>query len=482
MYLFSNLFELNNYRLYKEKIDTQGGIDSALKVDKTDSAIKAATQMDVIDKNLKATGEADKGLKEPIDNLTKAIDKLASTSGTMAAGKTASDMAKVSHFDNAKDYIENERQKGSKIGASERTAHDWFNNKDNIQNMVQDQLRGQTGAEQNAIKKDLAQSGMITLDDKGKITDYASGQKARDAWAKLGALDMDSTKQLMAGGFSFNIDRSPFGGVNRVSATNVNSLEKGDKTKFNVAHDMNRAAFRAALPNASKEEIEQLTNAAERQADQFIELKSGKGALVKGQALIDAGKQGALKVAEQKFGKDSDVYKKVAEALKIDPNQTNSIVDGNEELIYGGAVATATVGINKATKAFTGKSLVDRVRGSSTSDTNPISKSQEQTNGNQQQNSRNDNTHKNSSQKFVDDGYGGKKPNPNYKPTYKDIISENIGKINKNYGNIIENGGKLMEKAGRLTMYGDAPPNCFLDGVAFFSIPSSSLGSKESVK
>lgn len=83
----------------KDKIDTQGGIDNAVKIDRVEAQQKAATQMDVLDKNLKATGEADGGLKTPIENLTKAIDTLASKDGTMAAGKTAGDLRTVDTLD-----------------------------------------------------------------------------------------------------------------------------------------------------------------------------------------------------------------------------------------------------------------------------------------------------------------------------------------------------------------------------------------------
>ena len=78
----------------KAKLDAQGGIDKAVKVDTTEAKLKAATQMDVLDKNLKEAG-ASKGLESSMDDLTKAIDKLATTQGSLAGEKTTSDIANV---------------------------------------------------------------------------------------------------------------------------------------------------------------------------------------------------------------------------------------------------------------------------------------------------------------------------------------------------------------------------------------------------
>ncbi|MDF1879042.1 hypothetical protein JHD46_05235 [Sulfurimonas sp. SAG-AH-194-C20] len=79
----------------KAKLDAQGGVEGAVKVDTTDAQIKAKTQQDVLDAQLKEGGAKDGLLTKSADDLSRAADKLAQTAGTMAGGKTASDIKTV---------------------------------------------------------------------------------------------------------------------------------------------------------------------------------------------------------------------------------------------------------------------------------------------------------------------------------------------------------------------------------------------------
>ena len=90
----------------KAKLDAQGGVEGAVHVDVVDAQVKAKTQQNVLDAQLKEGGAKD-GLKSSADDLSKAADKLAQTTGTLAGVKTASDIVDVDAKKDAK-ILDNE--------------------------------------------------------------------------------------------------------------------------------------------------------------------------------------------------------------------------------------------------------------------------------------------------------------------------------------------------------------------------------------
>jgi hypothetical protein len=111
--------EMSNQQKTKAKLDAQGGVGGAVGIDVLDSSIKAKTQKDVLDEQLKNSG-ALKGLDDSAKNIEKAADKLAQTAGAMAGGKTASDISAIDSIGRDK-YIEQSKKSGvesaAKMGA-----------------------------------------------------------------------------------------------------------------------------------------------------------------------------------------------------------------------------------------------------------------------------------------------------------------------------------------------------------------------------
>lgn len=115
--------EMSKQQTTDAKIDAQGGVLNAVKTDTVDSAIKSMTQQMSLDKNLKESGKADEGLKTPIENLTNAVNKLADTSSSMEASKTAGDIATVETAKNSKyGSIEEFSSDSSKVKTTQDTS------------------------------------------------------------------------------------------------------------------------------------------------------------------------------------------------------------------------------------------------------------------------------------------------------------------------------------------------------------------------
>jgi hypothetical protein len=99
------------------KIQQQGGLDNALKVDVADARIKAAEQAETIGNRLKEADAKD-GLDSSADKIASAIEKLANTTGTMVGSKTRSDMRSIDTAGGSEEYKEMSAGKSAKMTSS----------------------------------------------------------------------------------------------------------------------------------------------------------------------------------------------------------------------------------------------------------------------------------------------------------------------------------------------------------------------------
>jgi hypothetical protein len=222
--------EMSNQQSTKAKLDAQGGVGGAVGVDVLDSSIKAKTQKDVLDEQLKNSG-ALKGLDDSAKNLEKAADKLAQTAGTMAGGKTASDIAAVDKYDSPEQYAQAQAQKASSQAAVDKTRLEKSLDQEITQKKLDAMRKGVNNKElfdQQAIKAGIAIRGK-----NGELI-ATKGSQFTDGLSALGAGDMASTSQLIIGDERMNVDTDIDGNafVNRDSQENT---KRGRTSNYGIS-------------------------------------------------------------------------------------------------------------------------------------------------------------------------------------------------------------------------------------------------------
>ena len=167
-------------------------------------------------------------------------------SAAMARGKTAADKERLSHFDGDDEYVASERKKAGAQATADKTRFDLDNNQELTDNVVNRTVEAATAGyfgkqkeakRQEAIKQ-LTEVGALQTDSSGKpLTDENGRLKATtgiafsNAFASLGALDMERGKQFMVAGTSMTMDRGR-GGEIRIRATSTDTTERGEKLSY----------------------------------------------------------------------------------------------------------------------------------------------------------------------------------------------------------------------------------------------------------
>ena len=211
------------------KIKAQGGVDDYIDTQTTAASLKAKTEQDVLDKQLKNAG-ADKGLDDSTKDLAKAIDKLAQTAGTIAGGKTASDIASTGKYDSPEQYAEAQAQKASAQATIDKTRFDKSSDLKMTQ-MKLDKMREDVNNKE-LFDKQAIDSGMAVRGADGKLV-ATTGQKFTDALAAVGAGDMSSSTQLIMGDERMNVDTDIDGNtfVHRDSQENI---KRGRESSYGI--------------------------------------------------------------------------------------------------------------------------------------------------------------------------------------------------------------------------------------------------------
>ncbi len=167
----------------------------------------------------------------------------------MVRGKVAGEMETLSHFDSVDQYIQSQRKVAGTKATADRTRLDIDNNQslaDNVVNRVVETAGkgyfGETKRKktQEAINQ-LKEVGALQTDENGHVLRNADGTlKATtgiafsNAFASLGALDMERGKQFMVAGTSMTMDRGR-GGEVRITATSVDGTTRGESIDYKAS-------------------------------------------------------------------------------------------------------------------------------------------------------------------------------------------------------------------------------------------------------
>jgi|GEM_PF-3825011 len=226
--------EMSNQQSTKAKLDAQGGVEGAVKIDTTEAQLKAKTQEDVLDAQLKQGGAKD-GLDSSVKSLAEATSKLAQTAGTLAGGKTASDIATTDKFESPERYAQVQAQKASMMATIDKTKAD----KSEVQEQTQAKLDSfitKANDKKLAVSQAL-RSGAAMMDEDGNAVyneegrlKASTGTQFTDALAVFGAGDMETNTQMIMGGQRVNMDTDMDGNVlmNRDSQENLKRGRKQD--------------------------------------------------------------------------------------------------------------------------------------------------------------------------------------------------------------------------------------------------------------
>ena len=234
------LNDINTQQSTMKKLEAQGGVEGAVRVDTTEATIKAKTQEGVVDAQLKQAGAKD-GLDSSVKDLAEATNKLAQTASTLAGGKTASDIATVEKFDSAEQYAESEAKKASAAASKDKGKLLLDKDQDANDRMVEKirhmSREGYEGAmadekEQQALDQ-MERAGLVTRNKDGSLK-VATGKEFSDAMAVLNSGDMGRDKQVQIAGTSMNIDRDMDGNT-RITGTSLDSTKRGSELDYSVS-------------------------------------------------------------------------------------------------------------------------------------------------------------------------------------------------------------------------------------------------------
>ncbi len=173
-------------------------------------------------------------------------DGYVALSTSMAKGKTAGDKERLSHFDSTEEYVESERKKAGTQATADKTRLALDNNQDLTDNVVNKTIETATKlyfgsdieAQRQKAVKQLTEVGALQTDSNGNpVMDENGKYKATtgiafsNAFASLGALDMERGKQFMVAGTSMTMDRGR-GGEVRMQATSQDSTKRGEDASY----------------------------------------------------------------------------------------------------------------------------------------------------------------------------------------------------------------------------------------------------------
>jgi len=286
--------------------------------------------------------------------LSKAIDKLAQTAGTIAGGKTASDMATVSKFDSPEQYAESQAKTASAQASKDHGKllldKDQESNDNFMKKLVSRTADGDPKKKEAAIKK-AQEMGLLVSNDKGELH-APVGTAFSDALGRLSAGDMGRDKQFQFMGTSFNVDRSS-DGETRFQNTSQQTHAHGEKR--DSGSDMGVAKFYArkiAPEGASEEKINEIAGSLNDSADFAKSLVSEKGVVM----TSEAGAISAAKIYDQKNG--THYADRLTDKLKTATEQDNpgGIIGDS---LNGHSAVLATVGaeaLYQGTKMIPGTS------------------------------------------------------------------------------------------------------------------------------
>ncbi len=207
--------EMSQQQSTQAKLDAQGGVEGAVHTDVTDAQIKAKTQAEVLDAQLKEGGAKDGLLTKSADDLSKAADKLAQTAGTLAGGKTAADMKTIDEHDGSDKYIKAQERTAIEKATHSALASEFADNKEaKNRQIAEERAQYKAAGKEEEYLKDGKKYGF--LDSNGNATDDA------EAWvrgrATMTAAAMSKHEQGFISGSRMNTVTNPLTGE---SITNV---------------------------------------------------------------------------------------------------------------------------------------------------------------------------------------------------------------------------------------------------------------------
>ncbi len=244
--------EMSSQQSTMAKLDAQGGVHGAIKVDTTEASLKAKTQEDVLDAQLKQGGAKD-GLDSGLKSLAQATDKLAQTAGTLAGGKTAGDIAGTGKYDSPAQYAEAQAKaasaEASKAKAKMLLDKDQEANEKMTTNMLYRAGEGYVGDEKKEkvvqAAKQMEKAGLLERNEKGDLV-ASVGTKFSDGMAVLNSGDMGRDSQVQIAGTSMNIDRDMDGNT-RIAATSKESVDRGEGLDYSVSGYMGAVGVGALM-------------------------------------------------------------------------------------------------------------------------------------------------------------------------------------------------------------------------------------------
>ncbi|MDQ7062548.1 MAG: hypothetical protein Q9M43_16095 [Sulfurimonas sp.] len=277
------------------KLKAQDGVAGAVKIDVGDATIKAKVQEDSLDKTLKAAGAKD-GLAS--SNVESAMDMIAGTAGTQAAGKLVSSMADIAESD--KQYADKggflglqkdsatlkaQQSAGETKGLMDIPESHRANYIEGMQNKA-----GQESSERlRQVNEGLQNAGLVDSNNNPTPENWVAGMSF------LKANNMNSSNAAVVGGMAFS---GALGENSTVQGTSLNSLATGDtetnykdhKTKKTGHGTQDDSGYNISASGLVQKALEE-TGIAEGDAAEFVaELVKDGGIVMAADQVLTKGK------------------------------------------------------------------------------------------------------------------------------------------------------------------------------------------------
>lgn len=261
------------------KIDTQGGVSSAVATDVGDATKKATIQQKALSGELeqhlmskdggsKSKEEAQKmvdaflrGGDGAAEKMKQAFNSMGNLAFAQSGAKTGSDLTAVSAHGTAKKFIEDKKGATLSKEAVEAVSAESFKNKKVMDGKVHAMVRkayddaqgGEAGQKAaNKKLKQLKDLGIATQDSKiganGDVSDTHStlGNNARKAYALASAGVMESDERMMIGGEKTNLATNNLTGETRIKVDGSDTSTYGNTVKIGTTDVDSKVAITKA--------------------------------------------------------------------------------------------------------------------------------------------------------------------------------------------------------------------------------------------
>ena len=350
-------------------------------------------------------------------HLSEAIDKLAQTAGTLVGGKTASDIASTDKYDSPEQYAEAQAKSASADASKTKAKMLLDKNQDANEKMVTNMLyRAGEGYEGKKKQEKVAQAaeqmakaGLIEMDKDGRWV-ASTGTKFSDAMAVLNSGDMGRNSQVQVAGTSMNIDRDMDGNT-RITATSKESASRGEDLDYSVSGYMGAVGVGVAMGAGAVGVANQYSkHLASEKIPMTMEDMHGAKPNGNGGFVDSKGNDFTL-------NDKGEVVRDNKVAMKDNPNYKKGFIkagwDDFREKVSGLKESSSDESLNKTNKTENNIPPNNNTNESSQGNNKNVSQDTPP-------NSDTNSVPKNGETlKFIFDGVGGMKPNPNYKAESK---------------------------------------------------------------